>query len=105
MKLTPVFLKRIIKEVIKGILILIIFNVALKYIIGFIGTSPGKPTLIINLIILVYIGIQLMPKKMYCSDCGNYLGTELNYSIPCRKCDGNIFSYTQVGAGKTFKHR
>ena len=55
--------------------------------------------IIIMLIIIIGIINDLIPKKMFCADCGQFLGRENNYKVPCGRCGCNIYSYKQNEVG------
>ena len=91
--------KRVLKEAGKHLLL----AVAIVAVFMFIPRGvpiPGWTEFAIVGIIGLNFAWEALPKKIYCADCGNYLGKE-NESSGCNKCGGNIVSYEQTGAGRT----
>ena len=81
---------------------------ALSTTLESLGFPPTWTSTIVAVIIvcsIVSFVLKLIPRKVYCSDCGQFLGGDSSYEMPCPKCNGNIFSYHFQGAGHTIKNR
>lgn len=70
---------------------------------GLINISPSKVFMTLLIPILIRFLWRIRPQNIYCKGCGQWLGKDNNYNMPCQKCKGNIWSYEFVGVGTTVK--
>ncbi|GAG94025.1 unnamed protein product [marine sediment metagenome] len=101
-----IYRRRVIGVLIKMVVALVVVNVSIPWILSYFSPNVRTIALIIaNLLIIIISGIAFIPKTIYCNDCGNLLGRETYYAIPCSKCGGNIYAYKWTGSGTTIKIR
>lgn len=84
--MTNLYLKRIL---IWGA---ILFTITMVLVYIFRGIAILLiPISIIFTFTLIYI---LVPRKVFCADCGYYLGWEFKAAPPCPRCGGNVYTYS-----------